>query len=198
MEIPVEEKEFVSLDEAKRYTKKRQIDRRNLSQSEIYEAAAELSNKEERDGSGRAAEILAKELGISATTVHHAKAVAAAAPPEVIDQVKQNKMSINQAYKLTRKKMPEHEGGEFEKVQVRIHKSSIHIITNNHAGKDAFKELLSCLHTLTTTEELTAAVYQDTAALLKPLLDDNFFNSLNTGSPELSNNTGTPGGAIGA
>jgi hypothetical protein len=53
------------------------------------EAAAELPNKEERDGSGRATEILAQELGISATTIHHARSVAASAPPEVIDRVQQ-------------------------------------------------------------------------------------------------------------
>jgi ParB-like chromosome segregation protein Spo0J len=198
MEIPVEEKEFVSLDEAKRYTKKRQIDRRNLSQSEIYEAAAELPLKEGRDGSGRAAEILAHELGISAATVHHARAVAASQMPEVIDKVKQNKMSINQAYKLTRKKTPKPEDEEFEKIQVRIHKNSIQFINNSNLAQEAFKELVSRLHALETTRELSAAVYQDTAALLKPLLGDDFFNSLNSGETEISNNTGTPGGAIGA
>jgi ParB family chromosome partitioning protein len=197
-EIPVEEKEFASLDEAKQYTKKRQIDRRNLNQSEIYEAAAELSNKEGRDGSGRAAEILANELGISAATVHHARAVAASEMPEVIDQVKQTKLSINQAYKLTRKKTPKPEDGEFEKVQIRIHTSSMHIITNDHAGKEAFKELLSRLHALETTGKITGAVYQDTAELLRPILGDDFFNNSNTGEIGTSNNTGTPGGAIGA
>jgi ParB-like chromosome segregation protein Spo0J len=197
-EIPVEEKEFASLEDAKRYTKKRQIDRRNLNQSEIYEAAAELSNKEGRDGSGRAAEILANELGISATTVHHAKAVAAAAPPEVIDQVKENKMSINQAYKLTRKKTPKPEDEELEKVQIRIHKSSIQTISDSQLGKEAFRELLSRLHVLETTGQIPVTVYQDTAALLKPLLGDDFFNSLNSGEIETLNHTGTPGGAIGA
>ncbi|MDR2631700.1 MAG: ParB/RepB/Spo0J family partition protein [Spirochaetaceae bacterium] len=197
-EIPVEEKEFASLEEARRYTKKRQIDRRNLSQSEIYEAAAELANKTERDGSGRAAEILAKELGISAATVHHARAVAASAPPEVIDQVKQNKMSINHAYNVTKKKAAKLKDMEFEKIQIRIHKSSIQTMSNSHPGKEAFKELLSCLHTLETTGEIASTAYQDTVALLKPLFGDDFFNSLNTGKFEISNNTGTPGGAIGA
>jgi ParB family chromosome partitioning protein len=174
-EIPAEEKEFVSIGEAKEYTRKRQINRRNLNQSEIYEAASELQNKGERDGSGRAAEILAKELGISATTVHHAKAVAASAPPEVIDQVKQNKMSINQAYNLTRKKTPKPESGGFEKIQVRIHKSSIQSIANSRLAKEVFKELLSRLHNFETAGEISAGVCQDTVALLKPLLDDDLF-----------------------
>jgi ParB family chromosome partitioning protein len=196
MEVPVEEKEFATLDEAKRYTRKRQIDRRNLNQSEIYEAAAELANKEERDGTGRAAEILAKELGISAATVHHARAVAASEMSEVIDQVKQNKMSINQAYNLTRKKTPKPEDTAREKTKIRIHKSSIQTLSTSLLGKEAFKELLSRLHTLETTGEVAATVCRDTAALLKPLLGGDFFTSLHIGKSEPSNNTGTPGGAI--
>jgi ParB family chromosome partitioning protein len=196
MEIPVEEKELASLDEAREYTKKRQINRRNLNQSEIFEAAAELQNKEERDGTGRAAEILAKELGISATTVHHARAVAASAPPEVIDRIRQNKISINRAYNLTRKKTLKTENTEFQKVQIRIHKSSIQFIHNSHLVKEAFRELFSHLHTLAETGEIAAPVYQDTAALLKPVLDDDFLNSLTTGTPDIASGTGTAGGAL--
>jgi ParB-like chromosome segregation protein Spo0J len=197
-EIPAEEKEFASLDEAKRYTKKRQTDRRNLNQSEIYEAAAELKNKEERDGSGKAAEILAKELGISAATVQHARAVAASAPPDVINRVKQNKMSINQAYNRTRKKTLKPEDEEWVKVSVRIHRSSIEMVKNSRAGKEAFRAFILRLRILETTGEIAAAVCQDTLVLLKPLLGDEFLSNPNTGKPEAGNNTGTSGGAIGA
>jgi ParB family chromosome partitioning protein len=193
IEIPVEEKEFASLDEAKEYTKKRQINRRNLNQSEIYEAATRLQNKEERDGSGRAAEILAKELGISATTVNHARAVAASAPSEVIDRIKQNQMSINQAYNLTRKKKPEM---DFEKVQVRIHKSSIEFIHNSPFAKEAFTELLARLRNLEVTGEIAVLMYQDMAALLKPVLGDDFLNNIPIGTPDVSSITGTTGDAI--
>jgi ParB-like chromosome segregation protein Spo0J len=176
-EIPVEEKEFASLEEARRYTKKRQIDRRNLSQKEIYEAAAELRNKHERDGSGRAAELLAKELGISAATVHHARKVAASAPPEVIDQVKQNTMSINQAYLLTKKKTPRGVPAEYENVRVKIHTSSIETVTSSPALQEAFRELLSYLYHAERSGGIPAQVYQDTAALLKPLLGDDFLQN---------------------
>jgi ParB family chromosome partitioning protein len=193
IEIPVEEKEFTSLDDAKEYTKKRQINRRNLNQSEIYEVAVGLQNKEERDGSGRAAEILAKELGISATTINHARAVAASAPPEVIDRIKQNKMSINQAYNLSRKKKPE---TDFEKVQVRIHKSSIEFIHNSPFAKEAFTELLARLRNLEVTGEIAVLMYQDMAALLKPVLGDDFLSNLPIGTPDVSIITGTTGDAI--
>jgi hypothetical protein len=191
-EIPVEEKEFASLEEAKKYTQKRQIDRRNLSQGEILEAAAVLPNKEARDGTGRAAEILAKELGISAATVHHARAVAASAPPELIERIKRNEMSVNQAYNLTRKKRAETEGGEFETVPVRIHKSSIQCVSNCPLAKEAFRELLVNLHNL----KLAAPVYQDTAALLKPLAGNDFPSSLANGNPGESGDREMAGGAI--
>jgi ParB-like chromosome segregation protein Spo0J len=196
-EIPVEEKEFASLDEAKEYAKKRQINRRNLSQSEIYEAASGLQNKGERDGTGRAAEILAKELGISATTIHHAKAVAASAQPKVIDQVKQNKMSINQAYNLTRTKAPKPESMEFEKIQVRIHKSSIQFITSSRLAQEAFKELVTRLHNLESADEaVVAAVYQDTMILLKPLLPDDLLNTPAVGTGGVPDNAEMSGGPV--
>jgi ParB family chromosome partitioning protein len=193
-EIPAEEKDFASIGEAKEYTRKRQINRRNLNQSEIYEAASGLQNKGERDGSGRAAEILAKELGISATTVHHAKAVAASAPPEVIERIKHNTMSINQAYNLTRKKTPKPESGEFEKIQARIHKSSIQFIAASLPAQEAFKELVLSLWDLEKNEKLSVPVYQDMMALLKPLLPDDFLNSPVIGTGAVPDNTETSGG----
>jgi hypothetical protein len=104
MEIPVEEKEFNGIEEAKLYAYKRQAERRNLSPSEILSAATELRNKDTRDGSGRASEILAGELGVSPSTVKHARAVAREAPPEIIEEVKNNRMSINRAYRMTKGK----------------------------------------------------------------------------------------------
>jgi ParB family chromosome partitioning protein len=193
-EIPAEEKEFASLEEAKKYTQKRQIDRRNLSQGEILQAAAALPNKEARDGTGRAAEILAKELGISAATVHHARAVAASAPPEVIERIKRNEMSVNQAYNLTRKKSLKMETTEFEKVPVQIHKSSIQCVNNCPLAREAFRELLISLHNLELAGDLAAPAYQDTAALLKPLLDKDFLSDLTSGISGAPN--ATAGGGI--
>ena len=101
-EIPVEEKEFAALEDAKLYAYRRQAERRNLTPAEILAAAAELQHKDSRDGSGRASELLAKTLGVSPSTVKHAQTVAHEAPPEIIDEVNKNRMTIDKAYRLTK------------------------------------------------------------------------------------------------
>jgi ParB family chromosome partitioning protein len=103
-EIPAEEKEFASLEDAKLYAYRRQAERRNLTPAEILAAAATLQNKDSRDGTGRASEILAKTLGVSPSTVKHAQTVAHEAPPEILDEVKRNNMTIDKAYRLTKGK----------------------------------------------------------------------------------------------
>jgi ParB-like chromosome segregation protein Spo0J len=103
-EIPVEEKEFAALEDAKIYAYRRQAERRNLAPAEILAAAMELKHKDSRDGAGRASELLAKDLGVSSSTVKYAQAVAHEAPPEIIDAVKKNRMSIDKAYRLTKGK----------------------------------------------------------------------------------------------
>jgi ParB-like chromosome segregation protein Spo0J len=196
VEIPAEEKEFASLEAAKEYTKKRQINRRNLNQSEIYEAAAQLQNKEGRDGTGRAAEILAKELGISATTVSHARAVAASAPTEVIEQVKQNKMSINRAFNLARKKSTQKKPMEFERVRIKVRQSAVKSIGSSPAAQEAFRELLLRLSALEAAGEIAVPAYQDTMSLIKPLLGDDFFNCLAAGAPEAPNGSRSAGDTL--
>jgi ParB family chromosome partitioning protein len=103
-EIPAVEKEFATLEDAKLYAYRRQAERRNLTPAEILAAATTLQRKDSRDGTGRASEILAKNLGVSPSTVKHAQTVAQEAPPEIIDEVKKNQMTINKAYRLTRGK----------------------------------------------------------------------------------------------
>jgi ParB family chromosome partitioning protein len=103
-EIPVAEKEFASLADAKLYAYRRQAERRNLTPAEILAAAVELQPKDSRDGTGRASELLAKTLGVSPSTVKHAQTVAREAPPEIIDEVKMNNMTIDKAYRLTKGK----------------------------------------------------------------------------------------------
>jgi ParB family chromosome partitioning protein len=104
VEIPVVEKEFASLEDAKLYAYRRQAERRNLTPAEILAAATELQHKDSRDGTGRATEILAKNLGISPSTIKHAQTVAHEAPAEIIDEVKKNRMTIDKAYRLTKGK----------------------------------------------------------------------------------------------
>jgi ParB family chromosome partitioning protein len=103
-EIPVVEKEFASLADAKLYAYRRQAERRNLTPAEILAAAAALQPRDSRDGTGRASEILAKTLGVSPSTVKHAQTVAHEAPPEIIDEVKSNNITIDKAYRLIKGK----------------------------------------------------------------------------------------------
>jgi ParB family chromosome partitioning protein len=103
-EIPAEEKEFATLEDAKLYAFRRQAERRNLTPAEILTAATELQHKDSRDGTGRASEILAKTLGVSPSTVKHAQTVAHEASPEIIDEVKRNNMTIDKAYRMTKGK----------------------------------------------------------------------------------------------
>lgn len=60
-EIPVTEKHFETLDEAQAYTEARQINRRNLSQAEIFRRATCATNKTQHDGTGRTVEKIAKQ-----------------------------------------------------------------------------------------------------------------------------------------
>ena len=104
-EVPVVYKTFDSLEDAIQYAKDRQFHRRNLSQAEIYNYANNLDsiNMEDRNGEGRATERLAEELGISASTIEHARTVENRADEETKEKIKNNELSINQAYQKVRK-----------------------------------------------------------------------------------------------
>lgn len=103
-EVYVTYRTFETLEEAQQYTKDRQFKRRNLSQAEIYGYAAELENVEEKTGEGRATERLAKEIGVSASTLQHARTVAKKASDEVKEKIKNNEMTVNQGYQTVRQK----------------------------------------------------------------------------------------------
>lgn len=104
-EVPVVYKTFGSLEDAIQYAKDRQFHRRNLSQAEIYNYANNLDsiNMEDRNGEGRATERLAEELGVSASTIEHARTVENRADEETKEKIKNNELSINQAYQKVRK-----------------------------------------------------------------------------------------------
>ena len=104
-EVPVVYKTFDSLEDAIQYAKDRQFHRRNLSQAEIYNYANNLDSidMENRNGEGRATERLAEELGISASTIEHARTVENRADEETKEKIKNNELTINQAYQKVRK-----------------------------------------------------------------------------------------------
>jgi ParB family chromosome partitioning protein len=103
-EIPGVEKEFETLEDAQRYTFKRQAERRNLTQAELFQAAVTLGIKDNHDGSGRSSEKLAEELGVSAATITHARTVSEKASEEDIDAIKNGEKTINEVYQKVRQK----------------------------------------------------------------------------------------------
>jgi type IV secretion system protein VirB4 len=76
----------------------------------IFDAiTAEIPNLERRKkGGGRAADILAKKLGVSPSTVYQALAIVKAGDPELINMVKEGKIGFKKAYKSL--KEPKKEG----------------------------------------------------------------------------------------
>jgi ParB family chromosome partitioning protein len=170
-EVPVVEKEFGSLEEAARYTYKRQAERRNLTPGEILRAATELSKKSGRDGRGRGSEILAKELGVSAATVQHARTVAARGDREIIEQVRQNKMTINKAYEITagREKGSKREkaGAAVKPVIIKVKRSTVEAAAGNTELRQGFEGLLESLGKAVREGVLSAESYEE----LKRLTD---------------------------
>lgn len=104
--VPVTYRTVDDLDDAADYTKGRQKKRRNLSQADLLRLAGELQPEEEKDGTGRASEKLAEQLGVSASTIEHARAVAKHADDETKEKIKKGEMSVNKAYqdKVRKKK----------------------------------------------------------------------------------------------
>jgi len=66
--------------------------------SEILAAAEMLPKRKAKNGSGRAAEITAKQLGVGASTIYQAKSVLKNASKENLQDIKDGKVSIKKIY----------------------------------------------------------------------------------------------------
>ncbi len=111
-EVPVMHLTFENLEAAIIFAKSKQSKRRNLTQAEIYKIAMSLEPPETKDGSGRATENAAEEYGISSSTLEHARTVEKRADEETKNQLKNNDISINQAYQKVRKKKEKNEDAD--------------------------------------------------------------------------------------
>jgi len=107
--IPVFEKEFENREAALLYTFQRQVMRRNLTGAEILTAVQTIKGrKEHNDGTGRAAENLAEDLGVSAATVYEAIKIQREGTPEDLKAVKKGEKSIKKVYnEIVERKKPE-------------------------------------------------------------------------------------------
>ena len=70
------------------YTFERQAVRRNLTGPEILTAARMIKGPKEKDGKGRAAELLAERLGVGVATVYQARAILKEGTEEEIEAVR--------------------------------------------------------------------------------------------------------------
>ena len=111
---------FADIEEAKTFAIKEQINRRNLSGQALVDAVANF-NFEKGKGNvvgekGKASEIIAKQIGVSAKTVEKTRLVLKEASPEQLEAIKKDEISMNQVYKqIQDKKKPKPEPKAEEK-----------------------------------------------------------------------------------
>ena len=103
-EVPAFEREFGDREEMLMYTFERQAVRRNLTGPEILTAARMIKGPKEKDGKGRAAELLAERLGVGVATVYQARAILKEGTEEEIEAVRNGEKSIKAAYGTVRRK----------------------------------------------------------------------------------------------
>lgn len=102
---------FASLEEAKTFAIKEQINRRNLSGQDLLDAVASF-NFEKGKGhtsgeKGKASEIIAKQIGVSTKTVEKTRVVLKEATTEQLEAIKKDELSMNQVFNQIREKRKE-------------------------------------------------------------------------------------------
>lgn len=102
---------FASLEEAKTFAIKEQINRRNLSGQALLDAVANF-NFEKGKGhtsgeKGKSSEIIAKQIGVSTKTVEKTRVVLKEATPEQLEAIKKDELSMNQVFNQIREKRKE-------------------------------------------------------------------------------------------
>lgn len=117
---------FADIEEAKTFAIKEQINRRNLSGQALLDAVANF-NFEKGKGNvvgekGKASEIIAKQIGVSAKTVEKTRLVLKEASSEQLEAIKKDELSMNQVYKqIQDKKKPKPE----QKAEEKSEKESV-------------------------------------------------------------------------
>lgn len=111
---------FADIEEAKTFAIKEQINRRNLSGQALLDAVANFNFEKGKGNAmgekGKASEIIAKQIGVSAKTVEKTRLVLKEASPEQLEAIKKDEISMNQVYKqIQDKKKPKSEPKSDEK-----------------------------------------------------------------------------------
>lgn len=105
---------FKSMEEAKMFAIKEQVNRRNLSSQALLDAVANF-NFEKGKGNisgekGKASEIIAKKIGVSAKTVEKTRVVLKEGTPEQIEAIKKDELTMNQVFNQIVEKRKEEKG----------------------------------------------------------------------------------------
>lgn len=139
-EVPVVEMEFEEKEDAILYTFQRQALRRNLSPAEILAAVQLLPVRKEKDGTGRSAEHLAEQLGVSVAHIYRAKRVAKDASDEDLEAVKAGTLSIKDSYvKTTKPKTDKNSGAAEQKPKIKAEERIKTALNNLNSGIDLAK-----------------------------------------------------------
>lgn len=127
--VPVYEHEFDSLDAAYRYALKLQVNRRNLTGSELMEHVSRLLETHEiQEMKGDKATVIAQELGVSRRTALRAMSVEKRADSDLKKQIEDGTRTVNEVYKMIRQKTkddesekkPEVKAAKYNRAAVRI------------------------------------------------------------------------------
>ena len=84
---------FATLEEAKMFAIKEQVNRRNLSGQALLDAVANFNFEKVK-----ASEIIAKQIGVSVKTVEKTRLVLKEGTPEQIEAIKKDELSMNQVF----------------------------------------------------------------------------------------------------
>lgn len=115
--IPCIVHNFATMEEAKAFAIKEQVNRRNLSGQALLEAVQNF-NFEKGKGNvsgekGKASEIIAKQIGVSAKTVEKTRVVLKEGTPDQLEAIKKDELSMNQVFnQIQEKKKAEKEASD--------------------------------------------------------------------------------------
>ena len=103
--VPIMYKQFDSRKETIEYEYKMQLNSRRLTDGEYFTAFIKLDEMR-KDGTtkSKADEMIGKQLNKSARQICKMREIAKKATPELLDQIKNNKITLNKAYELIKTK----------------------------------------------------------------------------------------------
>lgn len=149
---------FATLEEAKMFAIKEQVNRRNLSGQALLDAVANFNFEKGKGNSsgekGKASEIIAKQIGVSAKTVEKTRLVLKEGTPEQIEAIKKDELSMNQVFnQIVEKRKSE----KAEKEEVKTSSQ-----TNAPSSHESDSLPLSVKTNVSTTKEKKAAASKKT------------------------------------